>query len=426
MAYLRSAVPRLDASIEQAVLNLAATWGAATLAHVVPLLLPSSSSWTLSLDATDPQLQQQPLLERVVRVYGAATLHRFAPIVQNTLGFGLGIAWNVFLGHLLGPSSANNNSNNDWDGIRLVGLAGYLAVVALIAFRLAAARRVPEPHATTTIGDRQWVLLEFAAYVVTAFTLVTFLNAAIVVDGWLGAVEALGILLGLSAGMSALVARADLEQQWQDGEGGGDDNENVVAGTAATALAGNKTSRTAHDDNDEHDNKCQSLQEGPFGFLFGVLLFVPCVWCCCPWVPVLWLLANTTDNDTLQVKEHWFKLIAMVAGLASSIEASSMLTDATNVLATPFCTAKHCRHPWLFVLLQSVMAFVVTLVLIPAISNLSEPAPPTPAALGTETATETSSEPVDDDDDGDEQGERKPLLRRFRDKFRKPKSSGNV
>ena len=70
--------------------------------------------------------------------------------------------------------------------------------------------------------------------------------------------------------------------------------------------------------------------------------------------------------------------------MASSIEASGMLTDATNVLATPFCTAKHCRHPWLFVVLQSVMAFVVTLVLIPAISNLSEPPPPTPAALGAE------------------------------------------
>ena len=57
MAYL-SAFPRLDA-IEQAVINLAATWFAATLAHVVPLLLPSL---TLTLSSS-----------LIVGYYGSAT-----------------------------------------------------------------------------------------------------------------------------------------------------------------------------------------------------------------------------------------------------------------------------------------------------------------------------------------------------------------
>ena len=76
------------------------------------------------------------------------------------------------------------------------------------------------------------------------------------------------------------------------------------------------------------------------------------------------------------VKQKWFQLIAMVAGLASSIEGSSILTTTADTLADTFGICdKHsstCHHPWLFVLLQFILATIITVVFIPALALLVE------------------------------------------------------
>ena len=313
-------------TVKRAVINLAANWFAASLAQVMPMLLSSD---------------QRGLLEWL-------RLERLSDIVQNTLGFGLGIAWNALFSQFA-PEDRN------WDLPHLIGLAGYLAVVMLVVFRLAAI--VADPP--VTIWDRQLALLSFAFYVVCAFTLVLFLNA-LLHPGWIGGLESLPILLVLSAAMSAMVARVNLN------------------------------------DVSEQDDERISWLRGPS----ALLLLVPCVW---PWIPILWLLAGT---ENLGAKEHWFQLIEMVSGLASSIQASSLLTDATDELAASLgiCDSSHCNQKWLFVMLQIVLAALITIVLIPIIAPL---------------AAETSTVEQADGEGRIERGETQPLLRRLRNKFRR-------
>ena len=359
MGYLTNTFPKMGA-VHAALINLAATWFAASLAHVIPVFLEqlnAQTSWHV----------------------GQWRLERFGVIVQNTLGFGLGIAWNVFLGNLLGPRS---NEGEEMGLFRLTGLVGYLAVVTLLSFRLAAANTARGDN--TTIVDRQWNLLEFAAYVVNAFTLVTFVNA-LLDPSWIGHFVGLCILWILSAIMSALVERADLE------------------GTPSIAT-----------DTGTH-SECQSRQR-PYLFIFGPLLLVPCVWCCCPWLPVLWLLAGTTD-DLSYVKERWYKLVSMVAGLAAAIETSGILTDVTNTLAESFCSVKQCNYPWLFVALQTFMAVIFSLALIPAISQLSST---TTISISDEGTTLPNSSATAEAAQGNhcrnvenQSGERTPFLKKF-------------
>lgn len=297
--------------------------------------------------------------DHVNEVVERLRIKRLRVIVQTTLGFGLGIAWNVLL------SQFAPEDRSSWDVVHVIGLAGYLAVVALIAFRLAAVA----PDSPETLWDRQLSLMAFAFYVVCAFTLVILVNA-LFAPRWLGALESLALLLILSAIMSAMVAHVDLNRL-----------------------------------SEREDEQKFSLSQCPF----ILILLVPCVWFCCPWIPLLWLLAGTTEN--VGVKEHWFRLIAMVSGLASSIEASRMLTLATDELAGSLgiCNSKHCSHKWLFVLLQVILAVIVTAVLIPAIAPL---------------APENSSN--DDQavsDDRVERGESQSLLRRVSGRFRRGRGS---
>ena len=370
MGYLTQTFPNMDA-VHSAFLNLVATWFAGALAHAMPMLLAH-------LDAQRAGMSEQWQLQR------------FATIVQNTLGFGLGIAWNVLLGNLLGPEG----QDEDLSLFRLIGLSGYLAVVTLLSFRLAAAAATATASTSTaTIVDRQWILIEFASYVVNAFTLVAFLNA-LLNPSWIGHLVGLCILWILSAVMSAFVARADLEE----------------TSTTETAIP------TAADDSTV--SECQP-REGYCTVLFCLLLFVPCTWFCCPWVPVLWLLAGSTDESSC-VKERWYKLIAMVAGLAASIEASGTLTEATNEFAASFCTVKQCNRPWLFVTFQTVVAVVVTLVLIPSISQLaiSTDASTSNEATSFPNSTNASTEATFSTDLEDEMGERMSLLKKVRDHLR--------
>lgn len=89
------------------------------------------------------------------------------------------------------------------------------------------------------------------------------------------------------------------------------------------------------------------------------------------------------------VKERWYKLIAFVAGLASSIQASSMLTTATDGLAMllGICGIKHCRNPWLFVLLQVIIALITTCVLLYALRYVTD----TPVGEDTEGTGENQA-----------------------------------
>ena len=299
-------------------LNLAATAGAAVLAHTLPMDIGT-------------------------RIH--ASLYRFTAIVQETLGFGLGIAWNVLLGQVLGPKPQQHKKSDEDDGINLVGIvvrAGYLLVVLLLALRVTALQNKyrnynasDENNNMSSFWERQYGLMTFAMQVVCAFTLVDFWDD-IFSAAWYGRVEAVAVLLVLSGVLSAVVASVDLD---------------VL-----------RARQREHLDEIEEEG----TSSGPGWALCALLL--PCVWCCCPWVPVLVLLTNTADsNDTL--KEDWYQLIAMVCGLAASIEASNLVVTLTDTLAAGFCTASHCTSPVLFCLWQGLVATILTATLIPTLGK---------------------------------------------------------
>jgi hypothetical protein len=253
-------------------------------------------------------------------------LERFPEIVRNSLGFGLGVAWNVLLSQLLAPKEMNAS--------HLLGIFGYLLVVTLIAFRLAV--HVDPTLADSSFFQRQMLLFSFAAHVVCAFTLVAFLNA-LLDNGWFASIGSFFILVVLSGVMSAIVATVDF------------------------------------------DHIEEQVEQGKHKYGFGTcsyldaLAFVPCTWCCCPWVPLAWLLAGMDAN--VNVKERWYELIAFVSGLAASIQASGMLTNMTNFLGSGFCDASNCKYwyAWLFVGLQALLAILTTVILIPALAHVAEP-----------------------------------------------------
>lgn len=279
-------------AVERALINLGATLFAAALANMMP--------------------------DRMSRPFTD-----FGKIVRETLGFGLGIAWNIFLGSLFGPDKQ--------DAAHLFGLVGYLGLVTLIAFRVAAEAAYVDTVAEPKMIDRMWAILSFAMNVACAFTLVAFVNA-LLPAGWIGDVESFFVLLIFSAVMSALVGRVDLE-------------------------------RTREEASDEGQN---SWGVDHLPCILRMLIFVPCVWCLCPWLPVLFILSGTS---TIGVKEKWFQLVAMISGLAASITASGMLTKLTNYIAEALdiCNEKHCYSPWMFILVQVGVAVVTTIILVPVL-----------------------------------------------------------
>jgi hypothetical protein len=316
MAYLTQF--RLQ-SLQQALLNLAATWFAAFLVQVVVTSSPDGGNSTL-------------------RSTTVGFWHRTGLIIRDTLGFGLGIAWNSLLGDI-GPSQ-----HSQLDFLHIMALVCYLLMVLVMALKLAAI----VPDQPVSIWERHLSLLAFAMYVVCGFTLVGFLNT-VLGDGWIGSLASFGIVLGLAATMSTMVALADLDGMLENAHG-----------------------------YDEETNRSsweyRPSKFGPFGGILNFCIFVPCVWCCCPWVPILIVLAGMTES--VNVKEHWFRLIAMVAGLSSSIEGSSLLTTSTDMLAKTLgiCGSGHCYAPWLFVALQVGLAIACTIIILPVIARLA-PAP---------------------------------------------------
>jgi hypothetical protein len=312
--------------LHQALLNLAATWFAAFLAHL------ASSSSSSNTSTTTTTTTEPPHPENTIGFW-----QRTGLIVRDTLGFGLGIAWNVFLAEF-GPDDYSQLNT-----MHFLALVAYLLLVLVMALKLAAM----VPDNPMTLWERHLSLLAFAMYVVCGFTLVGFLNT-LLGDGWVGSLQSFGIVLVVAVLAATMVAVADLDGILANGEdqGGGYDEES-------------------------NSWQYKSSKFGPFGGILNCLIFVPCVWCCCPWIPLLILLAGMTES--VGVKDHWFRLIAMVAGLASSIEGSSMLTSATDALAAMLgiCGTKHCYDPWMFVLLQVGVAIGCTILLLPLIAPFS-------------------------------------------------------
>ena len=356
MAYLAQYSTQLT-PLQQALLNLAATWLAAFLAQMA-----SSSS-------NNDETQQAG------SNMGLGWRQRTGLIIRDTLGFGLGIAWNSLLANL-GP-----RQSSQMNLLHVLALLCYLLMVLVLALKLAAM----VPDQPTTVWERHLSLLAFAMYVVCGFTLVGFLNAILGADyGWFTSLASFGIVLFLAALMSAMVARADLDGM----------------------LESANYDYHPNDDVENNNNNMTSSWEykpskfGPFGGILNFCIFVPCVWCCCPWVPVLILLAGMTES--VNVKEHWFRLIAMVAGLSSSIVGSGMLTSTTVSLANLWgiCGTKHCYEPYWFLVLQVGLAVACTLILLPLIAPLAPPpslpltpsAPPPPAAsIRTSRSSETTT-----------------------------------
>jgi len=279
-------------TIERALINLGACLFCAILASVVPMKLGSP-------------------------------LSKFGSIVRESMGFGLGIAWNIFLEGLFAP--------DEMDASHLIGMAGYLALLALITFRVAAQVEHIEGEEPSAI-DRLWILLTFAMQTVCAFTLVAFVSA-LTADGWIGHIENLFILLLFAAIISTLVARID-------------------------------TNSLVEQESDEDEQNC-GLDHLPC--ILKLLVWVPCLWVCCPWIPLVFLLSGVNG---VGIKEKWFNVSNMALGLAASIEASGMITEFTNEVAAGlgFCNEKHCSHPWFFVLLQVGVAAVVTIIMIPLLA----------------------------------------------------------
>ncbi|KAG7337433.1 hypothetical protein IV203_034507 [Nitzschia inconspicua] len=289
-------------SVQRALINLAATLFSAFLATSVPMTL-------------------------------GPPFTAFGKIVRDSMGFGLGIAWNVFTLSIFAPDKL--------DTAHIIGLAGYLALVLLIAFRVAAeGSYVDTLEREPNMIDRMWPLLSFAMNTASAFTLVAFVNS-MTHEGWVGDIECFFILLIFSAFLAAGVSKIDVSSSREDA-------------------------------NEEMENGRQNCGMDHLPCVLKVLVFVPCFWCCCPWVPMIFLLSGVHG---IGVKEKWFSLVSMISGLAASIEASGMLTASANAIAGALgiCNAKHCPEPWIFVSIQVAIATTTTIILIPTLILLVPP-----------------------------------------------------
>lgn len=76
--------------------------------------------------------------------------------------------------------------------------------------------------------------------------------------------------------------------------------------------------------------------------ILKILVIVPCLCFCCPWVPLVFLLSGVNG---VGIKGKWFQVFNMIGGLAASIEAIGMLTQGTNRIAAAlsFYSEKECN-----------------------------------------------------------------------------------
>ena len=353
MAFLSETTNGLH-PVEIAFLNLGITLGCAVIAHAATTTRTATIVHEyVSGNARCPSwLSLEPF-------------DQTGTIICEALGFGLGIAWNVLLAEWIGPDASPLYQGSFHIVLYWFAFTGYLLFVCLLALRLATpASGNGDDQESATIWDRQRSLLSFAANVVAAFTLVSYGNA-LFQPNWVGSLQCLGVLLLISALASALLAQTNLQSD--------------------TTIS-----------RDTNPDTSPALPV-PIRPVCDALTVIPCVWCCCPWLPLLWLLSN---DDVVGLRQRWYHVISLVTGLACSIEASGMLTALTDFIALSagVCGPKHCRSPWLFVGIQFLVAVTTTMVLLVWMARL----PPRGELPGARTAESARSR------------ERIPLLSKFR------------
>jgi hypothetical protein len=321
--------------LEIALLNLGVTLGCAVLAHA------ATTTRTASI------FQEYVTAHFTDSAASWITLEPFektGKIVCEALGFGLGIAWNVLLMQWIEPDVSSSSSQDLFHVlVYWFVFTGYLLFVCVLALRLATFAEDLDHSGgddssastgTGTVWDRQRTLLSFAANVVCAFTLVAYGNA-LFQPNWMGNLQCLFMLLLLSALSSALVAQS---------------MERVIPHNGAPDSSSSSTIPSSS----------MLDQVRP---VCDTVTVIPCTWICCPWLPLLWILSN---DRILSHRERWYHVISLVTGLACSIEASGMLTAATDgiAVAIDLCTEKQCRSPWMFVGLQIAVAVITTIVIL--------------------------------------------------------------
>ena len=250
-------------------------------------------------------------------VHAAPRTGRFGSlgdVMRDTVGFGLGVSWNVLV------------SRSEPAECRLAARTVYLGVVLLLAARLAA-----PPPSFDSLKSRIAALLSFAVRVVCAFALADWLKAALPPGPFYGVLSLVG-LVAFAAQMGQLLAAADLER--------------------AQAVA-----------------KDKAAKQGWGSCLLRALVFVPCVWCCCPWVPILWLLKSGIQGTT----GRWTELAADVCSLAASVVGTGLLTGAIDSAAAylQICQLQGC-DVFQFLTLEVAFAALTSIVLLPLLNRLTQ------------------------------------------------------
>eukprot|EP00629_Pelagomonadales_sp_RCC1024_P008609 CAMPEP_0119291296 /NCGR_PEP_ID=MMETSP1329-20130426/42217_1 /TAXON_ID=114041 /ORGANISM="Genus nov. species nov., Strain RCC1024" /LENGTH=418 /DNA_ID=CAMNT_0007292125 /DNA_START=194 /DNA_END=1446 /DNA_ORIENTATION=+ len=251
-------------------------------------------------------------------------------VMAMTCSFGLGIAWNSTISGGLEPILPLTGG--------VISHTIYLVVVAVIAARLAA-----EPPHERPIRRRQIDLLAFASKVVAAFALVSWLTVVVVFlggpEGLTGQISVLLLLVPVEAFLSAAVAKVDL--------------------SPATIH---------HVDERYH---CSSIAHAA--------LFVPCVWCCCPWVFVIALLASNVDP--VVVKESWLAMSSFVTGLAASIVATGLVVSLVNTVAIAAGVEEEAgAFVIVAALVAAALSAIIAYLLEPLAAQESPTATPVPSA----------------------------------------------
>lgn len=247
--------------------------------------------------------------------YAVPTCGQFgllSEVMQKTVGFGLGVAWNSLASAIVPVT---------W------GFRAHTVFLVLVIL-LAASSVVPEPE-PSSLRQRHASLLSFASKVVCAFLLTGWLPY-FMPAGWLGSMCSEIYLIIQAAFFSCLVANLDVDRP------------------ASQAPA--------------RQTKPDAIER-----LVRCLVMIPCVWCCCPCIPLLWLLSGPHAG----VKGRWLRLIADVSSLAASVVGTNLLTDSIDALATGLriCGADSC-NVFLFLPMEILGAALVSVILLAAITPL--------------------------------------------------------
>jgi len=243
--------------------------------------------------------------------------------MQKPVGFGLGVAWNSLVAAAV-PAAWSFRAHT---------------LFLVLVMCLAASLVVPEPGASS-LRQRHAELLSFASKVVCAFSLAGWLTY-VTPGGLLGDLCAEVYLLFQAAAFSYLVANLDVDRPM--------------------GLPG------------AQGRKPDALER-----LVGCLVKVPCVWCCCPCIPLVWLMSRPHDG----VKGRWLRLISDVSSLAASVVGTNLMTGGIDALAEAWqiCGPGWC-HVGAFLTVEVALAALASLTLLAAIVPLSPFPPPLPPPL---------------------------------------------